>query len=119
MDISLILYFEALLQSQASPLSPGDMVGQAYLVLNTASLIGAAFWLGVQWNTIRTSKIEIQDLKRKIDLPVVPLAEMKAAIDNLKDDVESLTDSMERFQRSIFMDAMRIGGRRNSDDPKT
>lgn len=91
------------------------MVGQAYIVLNTASLIGAAFWLGAQWKTIKVSSKEIDDLKDKIGRHVTPIAEMKVTIDNIKEDVEQLTESMERLQRSIFMEAINMG-RRNQDD---
>lgn len=111
MDIALTIMLAQAVAAQPVV----DVVGQAYIVLNTASLIGAAFWLGVQWNTIRTNRQSITELQRKIDGHVIPIAEMKTKIDSIQEDVEQLTSSIDRLQRSIFMEAMRVSRREDND----
>lgn len=112
MDITLVI---ALAEAAGTALQANpDIVGQTYLVLNTTALIGAAFWLGAQWNTIRTNQREIAELKKKVDFTVAPLAQMKVSIDHIKEDLGKLTESMEHF-RSTFMETTRLWREKSHD----
>lgn len=87
-----------------------------YLIFNTVLLVVIAFWVGVQWNRINSHGDRLEKLQARVDGSVVPATEMKTRLDNIKEDVEQLTRAFDQFQRSIFMEAMKIGSRRDPTD---
>lgn len=105
MDIALILLQDNV--PQVVQVGAG-----VYLIFNTVLLVVIAFWVGVQWNRINNHSGWLKELQAKVESSVVPAAEMKTKLDNIKDDVEHLTRSFDQFQRSIFIEAMRLGANR-------
>lgn len=115
MDIALIY----LVQAVASPDTSMSFVAQSYLILNTTGLLGLSFWLGVQWNKLQSNTRELVELKGQLQGHVVPVAQMKTTVDNIKEDVEKLTKSFDELNRSIFIQAIQsssLRGRRHSTD---
>lgn len=94
------------------------MVGQAYLVLNTTAVVGAAFWMGVQWSRLNAVTTLVKELKeeKRSDPPVgelrVALENLKGNMDQLssdvKEDIDRLTQSFEELRKSIFVQAVSL-----------
>lgn len=111
MDITLISF---ILQAGDGP----ALTWQAFVLGNGAFLLGLAYWIGVQSNKIANLKERQREdhaatVTRLAELDEnnqeVVVATLGEKMENLLDRIDMLQKDFDDFQKSVFVEALRIG----------